>query len=135
MNKVILMGRLVKDPTGNQSGNVVMARYTLAVDRPTKDKTADFISCIGFGKTAEFITKYLKKGTQILVEGRIQTGSYKNKEGQTIYTTDVVVEKHEFCGSKSDNQQTQQQTQPQVAQGTQNVMDGFEETDGLSFLN
>ena len=127
MNKVILMGRLVKDPTGTQTQNVTMARYTLAVDRATKDKSADFISCIGFGKTAEFITKYLKKGTQILIEGRIQTGSYK-KDNQTIYTTDVVVEKHEFCGSKVETKQAP------------NVMNGFqpapeEEDIGLSFMN
>ena len=108
MNKVLLMGRLVREPevrrTTGENANV-FGRYTLAVDRPFKragaDQTADFINCVTFGKTAEFAEKYLHKGTKIIVEGRIQTGSYKNKDGQTVYTTDVVAENHEFPESKS----------------------------------
>ena len=109
MNRVILMGRLTRDPDVRyQQGESTIsnARYTLAVDRnvsrnATGDQpTADFISCVAFGKTAEFVEKYLKKGTKIAIEGRIQTGSYTNKEGQRVYTTDVVVDRHEFCESR-----------------------------------
>ena len=101
------MGRICKDPTINytQGDNAMcVARYTLAVDRRFKregDATADFISCVAFGKTAEFAEKYLKQGTKIVVEGRIQTGSYTNKDGQKVYTTDVVVENSEFAESKA----------------------------------
>lgn len=84
-----------------QKDNSAIARFTLAVDRRTKEKAADFISCVAFGKSAEFAEKYLKKGTKIALEGRIQTGSYKNKDGQTVYTTDVIVETMEFAESKS----------------------------------
>ena len=103
MNKWLGMGRLTKDPnvTYAQKDNSAIARFTLAVDRRTKEKAADFISCVAFGKSAEFAEKYLKKGTKIALEGRIQTGSYKNKEGQTVYTTDIVVETMEFAESKS----------------------------------
>ena len=104
MNKVMLIGRLVRDPDvkTSQSG-VVVARYTLAVDRRFKkdgEQTADFIGCIAFGKTAEFAGKYFTKGIKIAVVGRIQTGSYENKDGQKVYTTDVVVEENEFTESK-----------------------------------
>ena len=104
MNKVMLIGRLVRDPDikTSQSG-VVVARYTLAVDRRFKkdgEQTADFIGCIAFGKTAEFAEKYFTKGIKIAVVGRIQTGSYENKDGQKVYTTDVVVEENEFTESK-----------------------------------
>ena len=102
MNKVILCGRLTKDPEVRQ-GNSTVARYTLAVDRRFKkdgEPDADFINCIAFGKNAEFVEKYLNKGTKIAVVGRIQTGSYTNKEGQKVYTTDIVVEEHEFVESK-----------------------------------
>lgn len=107
MNKVILCGRLTKDPTVNQSGELVTARYNIAVDRVgAKDsaQTADFINIVAFGKNGEFAGKYLHKGTKILVEGRIQTGSYTNKDGQKVYTTDVVVDKHEFVESKNASQ-------------------------------
>lgn len=110
MNKVILIGRLSKDPeirVANE-GNYI-ARYSLAVDRRYKkegEQTADFINCVAFGKQGEFVDKYLRKGIKIAVTGRIQTGSYKNKDGQTVYTTDVVVEEHEFCESKSSTSQT-----------------------------
>ena len=96
MNRCVLIGRLTKDPdirwTQGQE-QMCIARYTLAIDRPTKDKVTDFISCITFGKNAEFADKYLHKGMKIAVEGRIQTGNYTNKDGQKVYTTDVVVEK------------------------------------------
>lgn len=106
MNKVVLCGRLVKDPEIRYStGENAMAfgNYTLAVDRPFKrdgDQTADFIRCTVFNKRAEFAKNYLKKGVKLIVSGRIQTGSYKNKEGQTVYTTDVVVDEQEFAESK-----------------------------------
>ncbi|MCR5011373.1 MAG: single-stranded DNA-binding protein [Lachnospiraceae bacterium] len=114
MNKVILIGRLTKDPNVTYSQvngeSRAIARYTLAVDRGfTRNNangdqpTADFISCVAFGKTGEFAEKYLHKGTKIAVTGRIQTGSYTNKEGQKVYTTDVVVENHEFVESKNAN--------------------------------
>ena len=106
MNKVILMGRLTRDPEIRYSQGenaMAIARYTLAVDRRFKrdgEQTADFISCLAFGKSAEFAEKYLHQGTKILIEGRIQTGSYTNKEGQKVYTTEVVVESHEFAEGK-----------------------------------
>lgn len=106
MNKVILMGRLCADPEVRYSQNenqTAVARYRLAVDRKFKregEQTADFISCVAFGKVAEFAEKYLRQGTKIAITGRIQTGNYTNREGQKVYTTDVVVEEHEFAESK-----------------------------------
>lgn len=110
MNKVILMGRLTREPevrysTGNNP--MAIARYTLAVDRRYKrdgEAEADFISCVSFGKTAEFAEKYYRQGLKIVVSGRIQTGSYTNREGQKVYTTEVVVEEQEFAESKSASQ-------------------------------
>ena len=106
MNKWTGIGRLTRDPevrwTQGQESTCI-ARYTLAVDRRFKrdgEQNADFISCVTFGKSAEFVEKYLKKGTKIAVSGRIQTGSYQNRDGRTVYTTDVVVEEHEFVESK-----------------------------------
>ena len=107
MNKVILMGRLTRDPevrysAGNNS--MAVARYTLAVDRRFRrdgENNADFIGCVAFGKSAEFAEKYLRQGTKIIVTGRIQTGSYTNRDGQKVYTTDVVVEDQEFVESKA----------------------------------
>ena len=102
MNKVILMGRLTRDPDIRYSQNdsqVSVARFTLAVDRRFKrdsEQTADFISCVAFGRTAEFFRDYMKQGTKVCVEGRIQTGSYTNKNGDTVYTTDVVANRVEF---------------------------------------
>ncbi len=110
MNKVILMGRLTRDPEVRYSqgeNSMAIARYTLAVDRRGRrsdngdQQTADFIGCVAFGRNGEFAEKYLKKGTKICVTGRIQTGSYTNKDGQKVYTTDVVVEDHEFAESKN----------------------------------
>ena len=109
MNKVILMGRLTRDPEVRytQGDNAMaIARYSLAVDRRFKrdgEPDADFINCVAFGKSGEFAEKYLKKGTKIAVVGRIQTGSYTNKDGQKVYTTDVVVENVEFAESKSSS--------------------------------
>ncbi len=106
MNKVILMGRLTRDPDIRYSqDNLAIARFSLAVDRRFKkegdQQTADFPNCVAFGKTAEFIEKYVKKGTKLCVEGRLQTGSYTNKDGQTVYTTEVVIENAEFAESKA----------------------------------
>lgn len=111
MNRCILIGRLTKDPDvrwAQGQNQICVARYTLAIDRPIKEKVTDFISCITFGKNANFADKYLYKGMKIAVEGRIQTGSYTNKDGQKVYTTDVVVEKHEFCESANNNAQNAQ---------------------------
>lgn len=108
MNKVLLIGRLTRDPEvrysqGQQATSI--ARYTLAVDRRYKKEgdpqTADFISCVAFGKLGEFAEKYLRKGIKICVTGRIQTGSYTNRDGQKVYTTEVVVEEQEFVESKA----------------------------------
>ena len=107
MNKVILMGRLTRDPDirYSQSDNqIAVARFTIAVDRRFKrdgDQSADFISCVAFGRTADFFDKYIKQGTKVCVEGRIQTGSYTRQDGQKVYTTDVVVENAEFAESRA----------------------------------
>ena len=108
MNKVILMGRLTRDPEiryANNENNTCIANYTLAVDRRFKrqgdEQTADFIHCVAMGRGGEFAEKYLHQGIKIVVTGRIQTGSYTNKDGQRIYTTDVVVEEQEFAESKT----------------------------------
>lgn len=107
MNKVILMGRLTRDPEVRYSAgenSLAIARYTLAVDRRFKrdgEATADFISCVSFGRTAEFAEKYFRQGLKIVVSGRIQTGSYTNRDGQKVYTTEVVVEDQEFAESKA----------------------------------
>lgn len=107
MNKVILIGRLTREPEVRYSAGenaTAIARYTLAVDRKYKQEgqqNADFIQCIAFGKSAEFAEKYFRKGMKIAITGRIQTGSYTNKEGQKVYTTDVVIEEQEFAESKN----------------------------------
>lgn len=107
MNKVILIGRLTRDPEVRYSAGenaTAIARYTLVVDRKYKQEgqqNADFIQCIAFGKSAEFAEKYFRKGMKIAITGRIQTGSYTNKEGQKVYTTDVVIEEQEFAESKN----------------------------------
>ena len=107
MNKVILMGRLTRDPEVRYSAGenaLAIARYTLAVDRRFRrdgEASADFISCVSFGRTAEFAEKYFRQGLKIAVTGRIQTGSYTNREGQKVYTTEVVVEDQEFAESKA----------------------------------
>lgn len=151
MNKVILMGRLTKDPESRNSGDGALAvtRYTLAVDRKYKkegsDVTADFISCVTFGKSAEFAKKFLTKGMRMLIVGRIQTGSYKNKEGQTVYTTDVVVEEHYFAdnkksGGSSDNYQSsgsfenKAESESSIMEGFMNIPEGVDDS-GLGFLS
>lgn len=103
-NRVFLSGRATRDCEVRESGETKVARYSLAVDRKytkVEEKQTDFLNCVCFGKTAEFAEKYVKKGTKLIVIGRIQTGSYTNKDGQKINTTDIVVEEHEFCESKS----------------------------------
>lgn len=143
MNKVILMGRLTRDPEiryANNGNNTCIANYTLAVDRRFKrqgdEQTADFIRCVAMGKGGEFAEKYLHQGTKIVVEGRIQTGSYTNKDGQKIFTTDVMVESQEFAESKAasaqnGNQNASAPTRPNVAQndsdGFMNIPDAIEE--------
>ena len=134
MNKVILMGRLTRDPevryTGAESSAV--ARYTLAVDRRFKKDggdSADFIQCVAFGKSGEFAEKYFKKGTKVIVEGRIQTGSYE-KDGQKVYTTDVVVEQQEFAESKNASEGSQaavSQPSSAVGEGFMNIPDAVNE--------
>lgn len=109
MNKVILMGRLTRDPEDRQT----FVKYTIAVDRFNKDKESDFISCVAFGKTADFAKNYLSKGTKVAITGRIQTGSYE-KDGRKIYTTDVVVETQEFCESKKKVEETEPEKYVQV---------------------
>lgn len=104
MNHWSGIGRLTRDPEIRYTNDTAVARYTLAVDRPYskgEEKQADFISCVAFGKTAEFCEKHLTKGKKIAVEGRIQTGSYTNKDGNKVYTTDVIVDRHEFVESKN----------------------------------
>lgn len=135
MNKAVLMGRLTRDPEvrytqGNEP--MAVARYTLAVDRRYKregEQTADFISCIAFGKNGEFVNKYLSKGMKIAVSGHIQTGSYTNKDGIKVYTTDVIVDEHEFAESKASAQNTQSNnSQPQTyEEGFMSVPDDVEE--------
>lgn len=91
-----------------QNGDqMAIARYRLAVNRKGKDAGADFINCVAFGKSGEFAEKYLRKGQEIAIVGRIQTGSYDNKDGQKVYTTDVVIEEHEFCGTKQEQPQSE----------------------------
>ena len=134
MNKVILMGRLTRDPEVRytQGDNAMaIARYSLAVDRRFKrdgEPDADFINCVAFGKSGEFAEKYLKKGTKVAVVGRIQTGSYTNKDGQKVYTTDVVVEEQEFAESKNSSSSDNNQSAP-VNKNTDfmNIPDGIDE--------
>lgn len=129
------MGRLTRDPavkyTQTASGSSAIARYTLAVDRRFRrdsEQSADFINCVSFGKTAEFAEKYLRQGTKIVVVGRIQTGSYINKDGQKVYTTDIIVEECEFAESKNSLQQNQSKPQPapENADGFMNIPDGID---------
>ena len=148
MNKVILMGRLTRDPEVRYStsgdNQLAIARYTLAVDRRFKrdgDQSADFIRCVAFGKSGEFAEKYFHQGTKIVAEGRIQTGSYQDKDGKTVYTakvtfngkdktvytTEVVVENQEFAESKAtaDSNNNYQPQQPVASQPTAPAGDGF----------
>lgn len=134
MNRVILMGRLCADPEVRYSQNenqTAVARYRLAVDRRFKregDQTADFIPCVAFGKAAQFAEYYLHRGTKIIITGRIQTGSYTNRDGQKVYTTDVVVEDQEFAESKGASSGNGG-TAPQAADpdGFMSLPDGIDE--------
>lgn len=107
MNTANLMGRLTRDPEVRQTGDLVVARFTLAINRPKvegKEEQADFISCVAFGKRASAIGNYVRKGDQLGVTGRIQTGSYERQDGTKVYTTDVIVDRMDFVGSKKDRQ-------------------------------
>ncbi len=152
MNKVILMGRLTRDPDIRYTqgeNSMAIARYTIAVDRRMRrdaaegQQTADFIGCVAFGRQAEFAERYLHQGTKILATGRIQTGSYVNKEGQKVYTTDVVIEDQEFAESKSSQDRNGGSSYgggssaasdfgSPVGDGFMNIPDGVED-EGLPF--
>lgn len=138
MNKVILMGRLTRDPEVRYSQGaqpLAIARYTLAVDRRGSkqgEQSADFINCIALGKSGEFAEKYLHQGTKIVVTGRIQTGSYTNRDGQKVYTTDVVVEEQEFAESKKNTQPAPEPAPAGGYEGFMNIPDNVED-EGLPF--
>lgn len=143
MNKAILMGRLTRDPIMRYSqgdASTAVARFTLAVDRRFKkagdNQDADFIGCVAFGKTAEFVEKYFRQGMKMAAVGRIQTGSYTNNEGQKVYTTDVVVEEVEFAESKAsgsgagtNDYQRDFSPEPRsaIGDGFMNIPDGIDE--------
>lgn len=134
MNKTIYIGRLTADPevryTQGQN-SICIARYTLAVDRKYKkdgEPTADFIRCVAFGKSGEFAEKYLKKGTKIAVTGRTQTGSYKDKNGNMVYTNENVVEEHEFCESKGAKQSNDQKQEASM-DGFMNIPDWIDDSE------
>lgn len=142
MNKVILMGRLTRDPEVRYSQGekqIAVARYTLAVDRRFArrdgEQTADFINCISFGKPAEFAEKYFRQGMSVTICGRIQTGSYTNRDGQKVYTTDVVVEEQEFAESKkasesnsnSGSGNNKRNSPDSNGDGFMNIPDGIDE--------
>lgn len=137
MNKVILMGRLVRDPEIRYTqgeNSMAVARFTLAVDRRFKrdnQPTADFISCICFRKTAEFVEKYCKKGTKLAVDGSWQTGSYTNKDGNKVYTNDCLVDNCEFAESKATAEQNQKKDDNTGNDDFMKIPDGVE--DGLPF--
>lgn len=142
MNKVVLMGRLTRDPDVRYTQGdrpLAVARYTLAVNRRFKrdnEADADFINCVAFGRAGEFAEKYLHQGTKIVVSGRIQTGSYTNKDGMKVYTTDVVIEEQDFAESKAVAAQNMAAAAPQpsapqpsaaASDGFMNIPDGLEE--------
>lgn len=142
MNIVTLMGRLTKDPDVRYTQGerqMAVARYTLAVDRGGKKKeeqqNTDFINCVAFDKAAEFAEKYLSKGRKIAISGRIQTGSYTNREGQKVYTTDVLVHAHYFCESREQGETENTQRPPlptPSGDGFMNIPDSVED-EGLPF--
>lgn len=134
MNKVILMGRLIRDPDVRYSQGekqMAVARYTLAVNRRFKkdgNPDADFINCVAFGRAGEFAEKYFHQGLKIVISGRIQTGSYTNKDGQKVYTTDVIIEEQDFAESKASAQRQQQAPAGKTDEdGFMNIPDGLEE--------
>lgn len=121
-NYVLLIGRPTKNIETKTSGETTVARFSLAVDRRSKDKATDFIPCVAFNKTAEILSKYVKQGTKIAVSGEIRTGNYTNKDGVKVYTTDVLVNEFEFCESKKE----QGETQESVPEEYINVPEGIE---------
>lgn len=126
MNTVILMGRLTSDPVVSRpNSDIVVAKYTLAVDRNSKDEGADFIRCVAFGKRAEFTEKYLNKGMKIVINGHIKTGSYEDNNGRKVYTTDVIVDSQEFCERKGESAPAP--ATPEETQAFMNIPEGFEE--------
>lgn len=133
MNKTVLMGRLTADPQVRYSQGdnaTAVARYTLAVNRKFKkdgEPTADFIPCVVFGRSAEFAERYFRKGMQVAISGRIQTGSYTNKDGVKVYTTEVIVEEQEFAESKAASQQNGSDSAPVSTDGFTNIPDGIDE--------
>lgn len=137
MNHVVLIGRLVRDPEIRYSQGekpMAVAKYTLAVDRRYKrggEPTADFIRCISFGNNAEFAEKYMTQGRKFAVEGSIQTGSYQNKDGQTVYTTDIIVNSQDFCDSKQEGSGFTGGASSD-SDGFMNIPDGVED-EGLPF--
>lgn len=155
MNKVILMGRLTRDPEVRYSQgerSMAIAKYTLAVDRRGSknssdgQQTADFINCIAFDKRGEFAEKYFRQGMRVLISGRIQTGSYTNRDGQKVYTTDVIVDDQEFADSKnaggnggngggsgSNRPSSTPTPSDDTGDGFMNIPDGIEDYDGLPF--
>ena len=143
MNKAILMGRLTRDPEVRYSSgerSIAIARYTLAVDRGFKrggdssEQTADFVPCIAFDKAGEFAEKYFRQGMRVLVSGRIQTGSYTNKEGQKVYTTEVIIDTQEFADSKEESTggRNKKQETNVDADGFMSIPDGVDD-EGLPF--
>lgn len=137
MNKVILVGRLTAEPECRYSSGekpMAVARYRLAVERQFKrpgENSADFINVTAFGKSAEFVQKYLHQGTKIAISGRIQTGSYTDRDGKKVYTTDVIAEDHEFVESKKEPEKPQK-PQKEVAEGFMNIPDNLDD-EGLPF--
>lgn len=138
MNKVHLIGRLTKDPDVRYSqgdNSTAIARYTLAVDRRFKregESDADFISCIAFGKTGEHVEKYYKKGMKMVLSGRIQTGNYTNKDGQKVYTTDIIAEEVEFAESKTNGGGTENNSKTSSKQQLSKKQDeGFVNLDDI----
>ena len=130
MNKVVLVGRLTKDPETRYAGSEeksAVARYTLAVERKVKkenEPAADFIPCVAFQKQAEFAANYFRQGMRIAVSGRIQTGSYVNREGIRIYTTDVIIEEQEFAESRQEQEQSRQSAAPTEAESEEAAFHG-----------
>ena len=137
MNKVILMGRLVREPDVRymqSEKSTAVARYSLAVPRKFKrdgEPDCDFINCVAFGKMGEFAEKYLRKGTKVVITGRIQTGSYTNRDGVKVYTTDIIVEEQEFAESKNASQQNEQSKSENMAQADNSNGDWMSIPDGL----
>ena len=131
MNSVVLIGRLTRDPDVRYTQSdkpMAIARYTIAVDRrgqKQEGQSADFISCVAFGKGGEFAEKYLQKGMKIAVRGHIQTGSYTNREGQKVYTTEIVVDEHTFCESRQNS--VQQARQEDIRQDQENQSPRYEQ--------